>query len=123
VAEPIAIQSAALLCAAIVYHAITGHRYPHVANPSSGKGAAASAAASHEGFTRADLEAVLCRREELLDIDPDDLESLFPTFSCRHGHHHIPVLDAKQRLAGMITQADLIAGMFRQAYAEQRRTA
>ena len=75
VAEPIAIQSVMLLCAAIIYHAATGHRYPHVAQ-SSGKGAAASAAASNEGFTRADLEAVLNRRGELLDIDTDDLESL-----------------------------------------------
>ncbi|MFM0076203.1 HPP family protein [Paraburkholderia sediminicola] len=239
VAEPIAIQSVMLLCAAIVYHAATGHRYPHVAQ-SSGKGAAASAAASNEGFTRADLEAVLNRRGELLDIDTDDLESLlrdvqlqayartFNELTCadimsrslvavsantrasaawsllkqRHikalpvtderqhvigivtradlvdkrayskgtglsspmqrwfrrsitpaplvgalmnvdvhtvdagtpivelvpvfanyGHHHIPVLDSNQRLAGMITQADLIAGLYRQAYARQRRAA
>ncbi|MFM0617181.1 HPP family protein [Paraburkholderia nemoris] len=239
VAEPIAIQSVMLLCAAIVYHAATGHRYPHVAQ-SSGKGAAASAAASNEGFTRADLEAVLNRRGELLDIDTDDLESLlrdvqlqayartFNELTCadimsrslvavsantrasaawsllkqRHikalpvtderqhvigivtradlvdkrayskgtglsspmqrwfrrsitpaplvgalmnvdvhtvdattpivelvpvfanyGHHHIPVLDSNQRLAGMITQADLIAGLYRQAYARQRHAA
>ncbi|WP_211606364.1 HPP family protein [Paraburkholderia nemoris] len=239
VAEPIAIQSVMLLCAAIVYHAATGHRYPHVAQ-SSGKGAAASAAASNEGFTRADLEAVLNRRGELLDIDTDDLESLlrdvqlqayartFNELTCadimsrslvavsantrasaawsllkqRHikalpvtderqhvigivtradlvdkrayskgaglsspmqrwfrrsitpaplvgalmnvdvhtvdaatpivelvpvfanyGHHHIPVLDSNQRLAGMITQADLIAGLYRQAYAKQRHAA
>ncbi|MFP3566366.1 HPP family protein [Paraburkholderia sp. SIMBA_030] len=239
VAEPIAIQSVMLLCAAIVYHAATGHRYPHVAQR-SGKGAAASAVASNEGFTRADLEAVLNRRGELLDIDTDDLESLlrdvqlqayartFNELTCadimsrslvavsantrasaawsllkqRHikalpvtderqhvigivtradlvdkrafskgtglsspmqrwfrrsitpaplvgalmnvdvrtvdattpivelvpvfanyGHHHIPVLDSNQRLAGMITQADLIAGLYRQAYARQRHTA
>ncbi|MFM0362762.1 HPP family protein [Paraburkholderia sediminicola] len=239
VAEPIAIQSVMLLCAAIVYHAATGHRYPHVAQ-SSGKGAAASAAAANEGFTRADLEAVLNRRGELLDIDTDDLESLlrdvqlqayartFNELTCadimsrslvavsantrasaawsllkqRHikalpvtderqhvigivtradlvdkrafskgtglsssmqrwfrrsitpaplvgalmnvdvhtvdattpivelvpvfanyGHHHIPVLDSNQRLAGMITQADLIAGLYRQAYARQRHVA
>ncbi|KAE8759334.1 CBS domain-containing protein [Paraburkholderia madseniana] len=239
VAEPIAIQTVMLLCAAIVYHAATGHRYPHVAQ-SSGKGAAASAAAANEGFTRADLEAVLNRRGELLDIDTDDLESLlrdvqlqayartFNELTCedimsrslvavsantrasaawsllkqRHikalpvtderqhvigivtradlvdkravskgiglsspmqrwfrrsitpaplvgalmnvdvhtvdaatpivelvpvfanyGHHHIPVLDSNQRLAGMITQADLIAGLYRQAYARQRHAA
>src|SRR5580704_4260143 len=32
VVEPIAIQSVLLLSAAIVYHAVTGHRYPHVAH-------------------------------------------------------------------------------------------
>ncbi len=31
VLEPIAVQSAALLAAALVYHALTGHRYPHAA--------------------------------------------------------------------------------------------
>lgn len=239
VLEPIAIQSVALLCAAIAYHAATGHRYPHVAQ-SPNRSAAASAAASNEGFTRADLESVLNRRGELLDIDTDDLESLlrdvqlqayartFNELTCadimsrslvavsattrasaawsllkqrrikalpvtderqhvigivtradlvdkrafskvsglssplqrwfrrsitpaplvgalmtvdvrtvdaatpivelvpvfaNYGHHHIPVLDANQRLAGMITQADLIAGLYRQAYAQQRRAA
>ncbi|MFL9896930.1 HPP family protein [Paraburkholderia fungorum] len=240
VAEPIAIQSLMLLCAAVIYHAATGHRYPHVAQ-NAGKGTAASAAAvSNEGFTRSDLEAVLNRRGELLDIDTDDLESLlrdvqlqayartFNELTCadimsrslvavsavtrasaawsllkqRHlkalpvtdekqhvigivtradlvdkrafsrgaglssplqrwvrrsitpaplvgalmnvdvhtvdattpivelvpmfanyGHHHIPVLDSKRRLAGMITQADLIAGLYRQAYAQQQQRA
>lgn len=238
VAEPIAIQSALLLCAAIVYHAATGHRYPHVAPQSSGKGTQPSATPPSEGFTRADLEAVLSRRGELLDIGTDDLESLlrdvqlqsyartFNELTCadimsrslvavsavtrasaawrllkqRHikalpvtderqhvigivtrtdlvdkrafrrvagmppavqrwfrrnvvseplvgalmnaevhtidaatpivelvpvfanyGHHHIPVLDSHKRLAGMITQADLIAGLYRQSYAEKHR--
>ncbi|HEX3636740.1 MAG TPA: HPP family protein [Paraburkholderia sp.] len=237
VAEPIAIQSLMLLCAAVIYHAATGHRYPHVAQNSE-KGTAA--AVSNEGFTRSDLEAVLNRRGELLDIGTDDLESLlrdvqlqayartFNELTCadimsrslvavsavtrasaawsllkqRHlkalpvtdekqhvigivtradlvdkrafsrgaglssplqrwvrrsitpaplvgalmnvdvhtvdattpivelvpmfanyGHHHIPVLDSKRRLAGMITQADLIAGLYRQAYAQQQQRA
>ena len=240
VAEPIAMQSAALLCAAIVYHAVTGHRYPHVAHQSPGKRPVGFPATSKEGFTRADLEAVVSRRGELLDIDLDDLESLlrdlqlqayartFNALSCadimsspvvavsvatraseawsllkqhgikalpvtdanrqvigivtradlvdkqtpgsdsvlpaimqrwfrrsaasapvvgalmnphvrtvnvttplmellplfaNDGHHHIPVLDAGERLAGMITEADLIAGLYRQAYTEQRRAA
>ncbi|HEY4298622.1 MAG TPA: HPP family protein, partial [Paraburkholderia sp.] len=75
VLEPIAIQSAALLAAALAYHAVTGHRYPHAGR----QGRAATTAAeetAHGGFTRADLEAVLKRRGEMLDIDPDDLESL-----------------------------------------------
>ncbi|ONQ60359.1 HPP family protein, partial [Burkholderia cenocepacia] len=29
VLQPIALQSAILLSAALVYHALTGHRYPH----------------------------------------------------------------------------------------------
>jgi CBS domain-containing membrane protein len=47
---------------------------------------------------------------------------LLPLFA-NDGHHHIPVLDAEERLAGMITEADLIAGLYREAYTGQRRAA
>jgi CBS domain-containing membrane protein len=76
VLEPIAIQSAALLAAALAYHAATGHRYPHAWRPARTATANPADEASRAGFTRADLEAVLKRRSEMLDIDPDDLESL-----------------------------------------------
>jgi CBS domain-containing membrane protein len=228
---PIAAQSFALLGVAIVFHASTGHRYPHAAR-SIGETGARSPAAS-PGFTREDLKEVLGRRNELMDIDPADLESLlleiqlqsyvrgFSGLSCaeimsspvvsvasgttvataasilrRHnikalpviddrafvigiitpadiarnmaagrlqllatfierwfaapgsaltvasimttdvstvsvttsiaklvpifaayGHHHIPVLDTQEKLAGMITQADLILGLYRQTHA------
>ena len=227
----IAAQSFALLAVAIVFHASTGHRYPHAARSARHPGAGSPAASP--GFTREDLNAVLGRRNELLDIDPADLESLlleiqlqsyvrgFSGLSCeeimsspvvsvtsgttvataasillRHnikalpviddrafvigiitaadiarnmatgslqvlatfverwfavpgspltvasimttdvstvcvttsiaklvpifaayGHHHIPVLDTQEKLAGMITQADLILGLYRQTHA------
>jgi CBS domain-containing membrane protein len=76
VLEPIAVQSVALLFAAIVYHAATGHRYPHAGRQNQGSMSTAADQASRSDFTRADLEAVLKRRGEMLDIDPDDLESL-----------------------------------------------
>jgi CBS domain-containing membrane protein len=71
VLEPIAIQSTALLCAALAFHALTGHRYPHVAAQNRQQGAAPTS-----GFIRADLDAVLAKRSEWLDIDADDLEAL-----------------------------------------------
>jgi CBS domain-containing membrane protein len=137
VLAPVAIQSAALLCSAIVYHALTGHRYPHVAqaSPKAPDGAA---------FTRADLEAVLARRSEMLDVDPDDLEALlretqlqayarrFTEFSCadimsrgvvsvtpdttvdealallaQHRVKALPVIDMTRRVRGIVTRADL----------------
>lgn len=240
VLEPIAVQSVALLSAAIVYHAATGHRYPHAGRQSRGNAGTSAGQASRSGFTRADLEAVLKRRSEMLDIDPDDLESLlretqlqafsrtFKELTCsdimsRHvvtvapdaraaaawgllkrnhvkalpvtdpahklvgivtradlidkrtfgrlsslagyfdswlrqdplstpnvgsvmstevctvdsaspitelvpmfanyGHHHIPVLDATGQVVGMITQVDLISGLYRQTFAEDRKAA
>jgi CBS domain-containing membrane protein len=32
-----------------------------------------------------------------------------------HGHHHIPVVDANRRLAGIITPTDLLSGLYRQS--------
>lgn len=240
VLEPIAIQSAALLASALVYHAVTGHRYPHAGRQNADDKALGNSVAANTGVTRAELEALVKRRGELLDIDPDDLESLLreaqmlayarstSELTCadvmsrnvvsvsrgtraaaawsllrRHhvkalpvtddtqhvvgivtrtnlvekrafslpsrpklplvrwfkrgtvpapvvgelmttavctvkigtpiselipifansGHHHIPVLDAHQRLVGMITQADLISGLYRQEQTKERRAA
>ncbi len=41
------------------------------------------------------------------------IAKLVPIFAA-YGHHHIPVLDTQEKLAGMITQADLILGLYRQ---------
>jgi CBS domain-containing membrane protein len=140
VLAPVAIQSAALLGAAIVFHALTGHRYPH--GHAAPKPATAPPDAS--SFTRADLEAVLVRRSEMLDVDPDDLETLlretqlqayarrFTEFNCadimsravvsvtpetdaqtalalleRHRVKALPVIDASRRVCGIVTRADL----------------
>jgi CBS domain-containing membrane protein len=244
VLEPVFVQSFMLFGSALLYHAITGHRYPHVALVS--REASADPAAHHPSL-RADLEAVLRRRSELLDVSSDDLESLlretemqayarnFGELTCRevmsnpvitvtegttagtasyllnqhrikalpvitedrrvigivtranlaggaaggaprfigrwsrrwfarrtslgiarpvrrtsvkalmtpdvhtvsvntpivelvplfatHGHHHIPVLDAHRRLAGIITQADLLSGLYRRTRAPEYRAA
>ncbi len=67
---PVGINSLALLAAAIVYHRLTGHRYPHRASTKM-------PVFDHEAtemFTRADLDAVLRRRSEMLDVDVADLE-------------------------------------------------
>lgn len=243
VLEPVLVQSVLLLGSAMIYHAITGHRYPHVAQIAGD----AAGDAVLQSSLRADLEAVLRRRSELLDVNPDDLETLlretemqayarnFGELSCRdimsnpvisvppdatagtasyllnqhsikalpvvtddrrvvgivtranlaggatervptfvsrwrqrwfaprpslgiarpvrrtsvedlmtthvhtvsvdtpivelvplfatHGHHHIPVLDAHRRLAGIITQADLITGLYRRTRSREYRAA
>lgn len=70
VIEPVALQSVVLLACAILYHTLTGHRYPHVSRP------AAQTAPGIAGVTRADLEAIVRERGELIDVASDDLESL-----------------------------------------------
>jgi CBS domain-containing membrane protein len=71
VLEPILIQSVLLLAGALVYHAATGHRYPH-----AHRLPAAERAPTTAGFTRADIVAALRRQSELLDIDPEDIEAV-----------------------------------------------
>ena len=73
VLEPIAVQSVALLGAAIGYHALTGHRYPHATRAQA---TVRPVNASAIPVTTADAEKALARRSELLDISADDLASL-----------------------------------------------
>jgi CBS domain-containing membrane protein len=140
VLAPVALQSVLLLGSALVYHAATGHRYPHVARVPKVPGPVAAQA----GFTRADLDAVLSDRDELLDIDTDDLETIlrdaeirayarsFGELTCadvmsgnvvsitpsttvgearsllkRHDVKALPVVDAQRRVKGIVTRADL----------------
>ncbi|WP_175755045.1 HPP family protein [Burkholderia ambifaria] len=144
VVEPIALQSGILLSAALVYHALTGHRYPHGGVRPDAKPQEGSAATARGGFTRADLDAVLKRRSEWLDVDPDDLEMLLRetemqaytrtlgqltcadlmtknaievasstsvaaalTLLERHRVKALPVVDGDARLIGIVTRADL----------------
>lgn len=145
VLEPIAVQSAALLAAALAYHAATGHRYPHAWRPARTATGSQADETSRAGFTRADLEAVLKRRSEMLDIDPDDLESLlretelqafsrgFNELRCedimsrnvvsvsattrataawallkRNKVKALPVTDGERNLLGIVTRTDLV---------------
>lgn len=45
------------------------------------------------------------------------IADLVPLFAS-YGHHHLPVVDAMRRLVGMITQADLVAGLHQQVLDE-----
>jgi CBS domain-containing membrane protein len=147
VLDPIAVQSFLLLGSALAYHAITGHRYPHAAprtEPNARATAGVPGQAAQPGFSRADLQAVLNQRSEMLDIDPDDLEAVLReaqirayarTFSelsaadvmsrevisiapdtaasaawellKRHGIKALPVIDASREVIGIVTRTDL----------------
>jgi CBS domain-containing membrane protein len=139
VIEPVALQSALLLGSALVYHAATGHRYPHAAAKPVERTTPAQ-----RGFSRADLDAVLRGRDEMLDIDPSDLEAVlreteirayartFGELTCaevmtrdvvsispdttvrearrllrRHDIKALPVVDAQRHVKGIVTRADL----------------
>ncbi len=96
VLTPVAVNSLLLLVLAIIFHRSTGYRYPHA--PRVERAAAAVAAASRErlGFTRADLDAVLESREELLDVDVDDLDAILHAAEMRAYGRRFGHLSAEQ---------------------------
>lgn len=79
IAAPVALNTAVLLLAALLYNNATGRRYPHAQR--------AEAPHPHQtndplpttrlGFTTEDLQAVLKDYNQVLDISFDDLELLF----------------------------------------------
>lgn len=87
---PVALQSTMLVSLAIIYHSLTGHRYPHRVVKVKATTPAEASMATGGGFTRQDLEAVLARRNEFIDVDIDDLEALLretQLAACRRTFH------------------------------------
>lgn len=74
--SPVALDTALLVVAAAVYNNFTGRAYPHRAPAAARHGTADPQPTQRLGFTRADLDTVLHRYGQVLDVDPQDLDSL-----------------------------------------------
>lgn len=61
------------------------------------------------------VERIMSAPVQTVDI-AQSIVDLYPLMADQ-GHHHIPVVDADGRLAGMITQSDLVAAVYRQGLA------
>lgn len=81
VLDPVLLNSAALLACALVYHALTGHRYPHAHAKPAGP--------LRRDDLRQALEQVLTERDELLDIDTEDLQDILEQTLARTRHAHL----------------------------------
>jgi CBS domain-containing membrane protein len=83
------------------------------------RSAAFGASGTPPGRPRADKRAapaardVMSRPVRTMPLTTPIAE-LVPLFADQ-GHHHIPIVDTEQRLAGIVTPADLITGLYRQA--------
>jgi CBS domain-containing membrane protein len=66
---PVLTNSLLLVLAGVVYNSLTGRRYPHVQ-------LAPRQPSANARFSAADIDAVLARYNQVLDISRDDLESL-----------------------------------------------
>lgn len=75
---PVGLNSLLLLLVAIGFNNLTRHQYPHRHHErGSGHGTRDKAINERVGFTREDLEAVIAQYDQVLDIDTDDLDTLF----------------------------------------------
>ncbi|MFD1561443.1 HPP family protein [Paraburkholderia silviterrae] len=124
VAVPIVFQSFALLSAALVFHALTGHRYPRaVWRSAAPENAAASALGAPmrpaqqsnaaDEPQRLPFDALTC--EEFMSSADHAVPLTMGRHAAwetlrRHGVHALPVVDDAHRLVGTVTHHDLANG-------------
>lgn len=89
VISPVGVNSALLLLAAVAFNNLAGRRYPHVSKPTHNHQTHDPNPAQRLGFSTADLDAVLRRHGQLLDIARDDLESLFQQAEMESYHRRL----------------------------------
>ena len=91
---PVLVNTLVLVAAGMVYNTLTGRRYPHIQ-------AVPAAAPRQEGqrFDEADLDAVVARYNQVLDVPRDDLQALL----------HDAELRAYERQFGALRCADIMS--------------
>ena len=92
---PVALNSLLLVLAGIAYNSLTGRRYPHAQHASAPAPAATGAQVAPPRFGDAELDAVLARYNQVLDVPRDDLADLL---------HEAELLSYRKRLGGLRCQ-------------------
>ncbi|MFD2365991.1 HPP family protein [Pseudoduganella sp. GCM10020061] len=98
---PVGAESLLMVLIALIYNNLTGRRYPHLQQPAQVNVHATRDAAptARLGFTPEDLDQVLKRYGQVLDVSRDDLESLFLQTE----------MHAYSRRFGLITCGDIMS--------------
>lgn len=144
---PVAMNSVLMVLAALLFNNLSGRRYPHAQrSPLTNPHLTADAAPTARlGFQTGDLDAVLQRYNQVLDVSRDDLEDIilateahaygrrFGVITCGavmskdvvtaefatelgeawrtmryHRLHAMPVLNRARRVIGMVAQSDFL---------------
>ncbi|WP_241517034.1 HPP family protein [Roseateles puraquae] len=87
--EPVALNSLLLVLAGMAYNSLTGRRYPHAQQAAV---MPAGAQVAPPRFGEAELDAVLVRYNQVLDVPRDDLADLL---------HEAELLSYRNRLGGL----------------------
>jgi len=82
---PVGLNAVILLAIAWAFNNATGHSYPHRATtaPHNRHGTADPPPQDRVGYTAADIDAVLARYDEVLDVSREDLDALFRQVEAR----------------------------------------
>ncbi|MCB8836331.1 HPP family protein [Aurantimonas sp. VKM B-3413] len=97
---PVLMNSGLLLVVALAYNNLTGHRYPHLRPQAASPHKTSDPAPSERvGFTLADLDEVLSRYDEVVDVDRNDLAELLWAAELR----------AYRRRSGGLVAADIMS--------------
>ncbi|WP_457321736.1 HPP family protein [Roseateles sp. P5_E11] len=89
---PVALNSLLLVLAGMAYNSLTGRRYPHAQHVQPAAPAPAGASVAPPRFGDAELNAVLARYNQVLDVPRDDLANLL---------HEAELLSYRNRLGGL----------------------
>jgi len=152
---PVMVNSLLLLATAILFNNATRHRYPHAAKlATQAHGTRDLPPGDRLNFTRDDLDDVLKKHNEVIDVSRDDLDTLFHQaemhaygrhfgrITCadimsrdvitvefgtpleeawqllrRHNIKALPVIDRARRVVGIVTQIDFMRHADLNAYA------
>ncbi|WP_145925167.1 HPP family protein [Bordetella sp. H567] len=95
---PVALNSAMLLCVAIVFNGVLKRNYPH-RHVGTAPAVLNHAAATRLGFTSADLDEALRNHDQLLDISKEDLADIVLEAERRASLRRFGGLDCAQVMA------------------------
>ena len=114
---PVALNAALLLACAWAFNNATRQRYPHrvAKQPANTHGTSDAPPQDRAGYSIADLDAVLARYDELIDVSAEDLDALFRQVEVRahrrlHGAIHV----------GTIMSRDVIAALYSETVGDVR---
>lgn len=99
VLSPVAINSLVLLMVALIFNNATGRRYPHLALAPMLHGTADPAPTQRLGIVPEDLQAVLAQYGEVVDVSPQELDTLI----------HQAQIRAFNRRSGEITCGEIMS--------------
>jgi CBS domain-containing membrane protein len=88
------------------------HAGAHVRDGLSGRLRALLRPSGSTHTDKAEVVGQIMTRQVRVSSEDQPVVDLLPLFS-EGGHHHLPIIDAEQRLCGILTQTDLVRALYR----------